>query len=128
VLKQVQHDSGEEKVYGMSDKLTNFHERIMKISPQYIDIFGTGLTGMTGGAAAIGGASNSGTDLTQALQIVTMKFVRSYHSKTTQTAELMKSAKKIEGLILSLQTLSALTAKEAGTLINELYDVIDERK
>lgn len=112
----------------MSDALTNFHSRIMHLAPQFVDNFGTGFSGMTGGAAGIIGGTTTGTDLTQALQILTMKFVQAYRKPDVSNEELTQAAKKIEGIILTIQTVSALTENEAKSLIDELYDVIEERK
>ena len=112
----------------MTDKLTDFTEKIMRISPSYIDVFGRGMPGMGGASEAIPGASNTGSSALSELQQSAIELTRLYRLPTTTADELQVVLKRVEAGLMTVQTLSGLTAKETDTLINELYDLIENRK
>src|ERR1700683_1355464 len=111
----------------MHSKLEEFAERIMAITPQYIDIFGRGLPGMAGGSAAISGATNSAADVTLQLKRETAQFVRLYTGAKATHDELLAQAKRIEGCLLGEQTLGTLNQKQTNRLVKELFDLIEKR-
>ena len=112
----------------MSDAFATFGERVLRIAPKYIDIFGRNVPGMSGRSAATAGAGNSASTVTLRLQHAVAELGRLYHDPDTAYEELAQLAKEIEGMFLVEQTLDTLTAEQAGQLIDELYNLIETKR
>jgi hypothetical protein len=109
-------------------KLTQFTEHILRLTPKYIDAFGTGLPGMAGTSSGTSGAFNAASDITLKLQRAVASFAKLYSNSEVALEKLGVQAKEIEGLLLAEETISALTAKETNLLVDELYDLMEQKR
>lgn len=109
-------------------QLDQFVERVMGITPQYIDIFGRGLPGMAGGSAAVSGATNSASDITVQLQHEVVEFARSYTDPEATIADVKSRAERVEALLLAEQTIGTLNSRQTKRLIDEMYDLLDRKR
>lgn len=112
----------------MSAQLKQFVEHILRITPQYIDIFGNGVPGMTGRSAATAAAANAGTDTTQQLHHAVLEFARAYNDPASDDGALAAQAADIEGLLMVAVTLGVLAAKDADQRADELHDLMAGRR
>jgi hypothetical protein len=102
----------------MADEFAAFRERIARISPQYSDVFGNGTPGMGASAATVA----------LRLQHAVAELEQLYRVPAGSSDDLKQQAKTVESLLLSAQTLTALSQEEADSLIAELYTLVDKKE
>jgi len=108
-----------------TDKLRNFLNKIAGIQAPMINLFGSGMPGIGGGAAITEGAITPGNDIVMQMRRQAAQFASVYSKHTDNKDDLKKYAQPIEGSILTLQTISIITADEADSLIDELYTLCE---
>lgn len=121
----------------MSQQLKQFVSQVLRITPQYIDIFGNGVPGMAGRPAATASAANAGGDTTQQLHKAVIEFARAYQDQDSTwdsghepgsdsgKSDLQTRADEIEGLLMVSMTLGVLSEKDAGRLIEKLHELLE---
>ena len=105
--------------------LDDFLESVMRISPQYINIFGGGMPGMAGGSAATEGAANSGADVVLQLQRSSVEFAKAYHSGDAETIK--QARKEVTSKIMVVHTLGVIPQKRADELLDQLHEIVKGR-
>lgn len=108
-------------------QLEAFMRRVLAVEPQYIDVFGNNVPGMVGRSAATSGAAQSGTDVVNRLRAEAVAFARLYAHARASTEELQTAAKKLEAELVVAITLGVLPEAEAQSLIDELYNLVENR-
>ena len=109
-------------------KLDSFVERIMSIRAGVISIYsGTNVPGM-GALASVGGAFNSGMEVTLKLDEKTILFAKAYKNGTETKETISSLAKDVEGELLNEQVLSVLKIEESKALIDQLHELVDDFK
>lgn len=109
-------------------KLEEFIEHVLRITPKYINAFGTGMPGMAGTSAATSGAFNTAGDITHNLHHAVAAFARCYTDAKTSLETLEAHAKIIEGMLLAEEAVSALDERQSRQLQDELYDLMEQKR
>lgn len=109
----------------MADNLKEFVQGVLRITPQYIDIFGNGVPGMAGRSAATAAAANAGSDTVQKLHRSTLEFAKAYQGAYQDKAALHAHAADIEGYLMVAVTLGVVSDKDSGHLADQLHDLLE---
>jgi hypothetical protein len=108
------------------DALKHFIERIMRIDPARLNMFGSGYPSFQGSTGILGG-SGSAAEVIGKLRRAVAAFAQAYRQPEPQRSHLLKAAEYVEGQLQVLQTLSIITASDADGLLHELHQLIDYR-
>lgn len=112
----------------MENKLESFTSSVLRLAPQYINMFGTGMPGMAGASVgAMTGAFNPAADIVRKLQEQAVAFHSHYKDGAVSNEQLTIDAKDIEGSLLALQTVSEGRDDTINSLIDTLHNLLEER-
>ena len=106
--------------------LRHLIDKILAIDPTRLNLFGSGYPGFQGSTAIIG-SSGSAAEVIAKLRRATMAFSNAYRQDTPNRSHLKKAAEYIEAPLMMLETLSIVSAKDVGALLDEMHKLIDYR-
>lgn len=109
----------------MEDKLESFTSSVLRLAPQYINMFGTGMVGASVGAMT--GAFNPAADIVRKLQEQVVAFHGHYKDGAVSNEQLAIDAKSIEGGLLALQAVSEGRDDTIDSMIDKLHNLLEER-
>jgi hypothetical protein len=107
----------------MPVNLADFVNRVHSLYPSVINVFGTGLPGMSGTSVASQGANSSGADVVNKLRHEVSNFAELISNHGPEEL-IQQSADTIEGQLFTLQTLGQISEQLMMALIDDLHDLI----
>lgn len=106
--------------------LQHFTERILRIDPARLNMFGSGYPSFQGSTGILG-TSGSATEVIGLLRRALAAFAHAYRQEKPNRAHLLKASEYIEAQLTVLLTLGILNDTDHSAILDEMNNLIDQR-